>query len=165
MYAPRLNALSMTWQTNPTQVAGLLAFAASAAACAWAWHRSRRAAWGVLAAVHALLWLDILLNTRHRLHDAVNAALTTLGVYGLRAPLQVALLLALAALAAWAWRRRRGAGLAGVATLALLALLLVEAISWHESDRLLYTHLGPLLLIAYGWIAGAAVVVWASLRR
>jgi hypothetical protein len=38
-------------------------------------------------------------------------------------------------------------------------------ISWHQSDRLLYTHVGPLLLIAYAWIACAVVVVWAALRR
>jgi len=47
----------------------------------------------------------------------------------------------------------------------LLSLVLVEAISWHESDRLLYMQFGPLLLIAYAWLACAAVVVFAALRR
>ena len=47
----------------------------------------------------------------------------------------------------------------------LIALVLVEMISWHEIDRLLYSHVGPLLLIAYAWIGCAAVVVWAALRR
>ena len=58
-----------------------------------------------------------------------------------------------------------GASVAVVATALLIALVLVEAISWHESDRLLYTHLGPLLLIAYAWLACAGVVVFAPLRR
>jgi hypothetical protein len=158
-----LNILS--WSTNPTQLAGLIAFAASTLACAWAWKATRRRSWALLAVVHAMLWLDILLDTRHRLHDAVNAVLRTLGVYEARGVVQIALLSALALLVVLAWRRRRRAGLALGATLLLLALLLIEAISWHESDRVLYMHVGPLLLVAYGWIAGAAIVVLAALRR
>jgi hypothetical protein len=155
----------LPFETNPTQLTGLLAFAASTVACAWAARRKHSSGWAALAAVHAALWLDILLNTRHRLHDAVNAGLSALGLYDSRVWLQAALLLALAVLALLAWRARRRAGAAVVATLVLIALLLVEAISWHESDHVLYTHLGPLLLIAYAWLACAAVVVWAALRR
>ncbi len=154
-----------SWSTNATQVAGLLAYAAAALACGWAWRRTRRGTWAALAAVHALLWLDILLDTRHRLHDGVSAVLSALGLYGSRVVLQAALLLGVAVLALLAWRRRRRVGAAVAATLLLLALVLIEAISWHESDRVLYTHFGPLLLVAYAWIAGAVVVVWAALRR
>jgi ABC-type proline/glycine betaine transport system permease subunit len=157
--------LNLPFQTNPTQVAGLLAFAATTAACVWAARRQHSSGWAVLAAVHAALWLDILLNTRHRVHDVVNAALRALGLYESRVWLQAALLLVLAAVAMIAWRARRRAGLAVVATATLIALMLVEAISWHESDRLLYTHLGPLLLIAYAWLACSGVVVFAALRR
>jgi hypothetical protein len=157
--------LNFAFDTNPTQLAGLLAFAASTAACAWAARYRHSSGWGALAAVHAALWLDILLNTRHRLHDAVNAGLRALGLYESRVWLQAALLLALAALAVLAWRSGRRASAAVEATLVLIALLLVEAISWHESDRVLYTHLGPLLLVAYAWLACAAVVVWSALRR
>lgn len=156
---------NLPFQTNPTQVAGLIAFAASALACAWAARRQRSGGWAVLAVVHAALWFDILLDTRHRLHDAANAALRALGLYESRVGLQAALLLALAAVAVLAWRTRRRAGAAVVASALLIALVLVEAISWHESDRLLYTHLGPLLAIAYAWLACAAVVVFAALRR
>ncbi len=158
-------SLDLPFQTNPTQVAGLLAFAASTLACGWAARRRRSSGWAALAAVHAALWLDILLNTRHRLHDVVNAALVASGLYESRVWLQAALLLALAALTAIAWRARRRAGPAVVASALLVALVLVEAVSWHESDRVLYTHLGPLLLIAYGWLACTAVVVWSALRR
>ncbi len=157
--------MSLPFETNPTQVAGLLAFAASTVACVWAARRKHSGGWAVLAAVHAALWLDILLNTRHRVHDVVNAALRALGLYDSRVWLQAALLLALAAVAVFAWRARRRAGTAIVATALLIALMLVEAISWHESDRLLYTHLGPLLLIAYAWLACAGAVVFAALRR
>ena len=157
--------MNLPLQTNPTQVAGLLAFAATTAACVWAARRQRSGGWAVLAAVHAALWLDILLNTRHRVHDVVNAALRALGLYESRVWLQAALLLALAAVAVFAWRARRRAGVAVVATAMLIALMLVEAISWHESDRLLYTYFGPLLLIAYAWLACAGAVVFAALRR
>ncbi len=157
--------LNLPFQTNPTQLAGLLAFAASTAACVWAARRRHSGGWAVLAVVHAALWLDILLNTRHRVHDVVNAALVALGFYESRVWLQAALLLALAAVAVVAWRARRRASMAVVATAVLVALLLVEAISWHESDRVLYTHLGPLLLVAYAWLACAGVVVFAALRR
>ncbi len=155
----------LPFETNPTQLAGLLAFAASTLACLWAARRKRSGGWAALAAVHAVLWLDILLNTRHRVHDIVNAGLRALGLYESRVWLQAALLLALAAAALHVWRSRRRAGVAVEATLALIALVLVEAISWHESDRLLYTHLGPLLLVAYAWLACSAVVVWSALRR
>lgn len=158
-------SLNLPFETNPTQLAGLLAFAASTGACVWAARRRHSGGWAVLAAVHAALWLDILLNTRHRVHDVVNAGLRALGLYESRVWLQAALLLALAVLAALAWRARRRASAAVEATLVLIALLLIEAISWHESDRVLYTHLGPLLLIAYAWLACAAVVVWSALRR
>jgi hypothetical protein len=157
--------LNLPFQTNPTQLAGLLAFAASTAACVWAARRRHSGGWTVLAVVHAALWLDILLNTRHRVHDVVNAGLRALGLYESRVWLQAALLLALAVLAVLAWRVGRRAGAAVMATLVLISLLLVEAISWHESDRVLYTHLGPLLLIAYVWLACAAAVVWSALRR
>ena len=125
--------MNLTLQTNPTQVAGLLAFAASTLACIWAARREHSGGWAALAAVHAALWLDILLNTRHRLHDFVNAGLSAAGLYESRLWLQ--------------------------------ALVLVEAISWHESGRVRCTHLGPLLLIAYAWLVCAAVVVWSALRR
>jgi hypothetical protein len=157
--------LNLPFETNPTQLAGLLAFAASTLACIRAARRRHSGGWAALAAVHAALWLDILLNTRHRLHDVVNAGLHALGLYESRVWLQAALLLALAAVALLVWRARRRAGVAVGATLVLIALVLVEAISWHESDRVLYTHLGPLLLIAYAWLACAAVVVWSALRR
>jgi hypothetical protein len=124
-----------------------------------------RGAWLALAGVHALLWLDILLNARHRLHDLVNQALHAMHWYESRVWLQVGLLAALVALAAIAWRARRRTGAALSATAVLLAMWLLEAISWHESDRVLYAQVGPLLLIAYAWIACAAVVVVTALRR
>jgi hypothetical protein len=157
--------LNLPFQNNPTQLAGLLAFAASTAACVWAARRQHSGGWTVLAVVHAALWLDILLNTRHRAHDVVNAALVALGLYGSRVWLQAALLLALVAVVVLAWRVRRRASAAVAATAVLVALVFVEAISWHESDRVLYTHVGPLLLIAYAWLACAAIVAWSALRR
>jgi hypothetical protein len=157
--------MTLDLHTNPPQRAGRIALAASTLACAWAARRARRGTWVALTLVHAVLWLDILFNTRHRVHDAVNALLEAAGAYEQRVWLQAGLLLLLAALGWTAWRQRQRAGSAVGATAVLLALVLVEMISWHESDRLLYTHVGPLLLIAYAWISCAAVVIWAALRR
>ncbi len=161
--------MTLPFDTNPTQVAGLLAFASSALACAWAAWRDSRRAWAVLAAVHAVLWFDILLNTRHRLHDWVNTGLRAVGAYDNRAVLQVLLLVAalgvLVVAAVFIWRSRRRANSAVLATIGLIALMLTEAISWHLIDRVLYTHLGPLLLVGYAWLLGAAVVVWSALRQ
>jgi hypothetical protein len=157
--------MTLDLHTNPTQLAGLIALAASTLACAWAARRTRAGAWLALTLVHAVLWLDILLNTRHLVHDAVNAVMEAAGIYEQRGWLQAVLALLLGVLAWKAWRLRRRAGSAFAATAVLIALVLVEMISWHESDRVLYSTIGPLLLIAYGWIACAAVVVWAALRR
>ncbi len=157
---------TLPFETNPTQVAGLLAFAASTLTCAWAARRRSDARWHWLwlAALHALLWIDTLLNMRHHLHDLANQALLAAGWYGSRVWLQAALLAVLLAFAMLAWRARPRAGLAWSATFMLMALLLLELISWHQSDRVLYARIGPLLLIAYGWIAAAAVVVSSALR-
>lgn len=157
--------MNLPFETNPTQAAGLVAFAASTLACGWVARRQHSRSWAALAAVHAALWLDILLNTRHRLHALVNAGLSAAGLYEVRVWMQAALLVALAAMALVAWRARRRASMAMVVTALLIALVLVEAISWHESDRVLYSYLGPLLLIAYAWLACASLVVWSALRR
>jgi hypothetical protein len=163
--------------TNATQLTGLAAFAAACAACAWAARRgdaSLRGSWLMLALLHALLFVDVLLGLRHQLHDAVAGLLGNR--YASRHLAQW-VLLALAALLAW-WVARRllrarsvfasgrltPFGLAALATALVAALFAVEAISWHEIDRLLYLRVGPWLLIALGWAAGAVGTIVGALR-
>ena len=71
-----------------------------------------------------------------------------------------------AALAAWVWRRHRddGAALGAIAGTALaLMLLVVETISLHRVDAVMYAEAGPLVLLAWAWIGAAAIVIASAL--
>ena len=70
------------------------------------------------------------------------------------------------ALAAWVARRHRddGAALGAIAGTALaLMLLVVETISLHRVDALMYAQAGPLVLLAWAWIGAAAIVIASAL--
>jgi hypothetical protein len=133
-----------------------------------------RSGWITLALLHALLFADVLLGLRHHLHDAAAGLLGSR--YASRQLVQWALLALAALLAFWVARRllRAGSvvtsgrltpfGLAALASALVAALFVVEAISWHETDRLLYLRVGPWLLIALGWAAGAAGAIVGALR-
>ena len=154
-------------------VAGLSAFAAAAAACLRVSLRRGRSAalWETLAALHAAWALEIVLNLRYRFRAAILPLLQDRGLYGSRtawqgAAIVVALLIG-AALAAWAWRRHRGDGaaLGAIAGTALaLMLLVVETISLHRVDAVMYAEVGPLVLLAWAWIGAAAIVIASALR-
>jgi len=153
-------------------VAGLSAFAAAAAACHRVALRRRGAAalWGTLAALHAWWALEILLNLRYRFRAALIPLLQDHGWYASRTTWQaaaiVAALLVGTALAAWLWRRHRddGAAVGAIAGTALaLMLLVVETISLHRVDAVMYAQVGPLVLLAWAWIGAAAIVIASAL--
>ena len=153
-------------------VAGLSAFAGAAAACLRVSLRRGRSAvlWGTLAALHAAWALEILLNLRYRFRTAILPLLQERGWYGSRTVWQteaiVAALLIGTALAAWVARRHRddGAALGAIAGTALaLMLLVVETISLHRVDALMYAQAGPLVLLAWAWIGAAAIVIASAL--
>ena len=153
-------------------VAGLSAFAAAAAACLRVALRRRGAAalWGTLAALHAWWALEILLNLRYRFRAALIPLLQDHGWYASRTTWQaaaiVAALLVGTALAAWLWRRHRddGAAVGAIAGTALaLMLLVVETISLHRIDAVMYAQVGPLVLLAWAWIGAAAIVIASAL--
>ena len=153
-------------------VAGLSAFAAAAAACHRVALRRRGAAalWGTLAALHAWWALEILLNLRYRFRAALIPLLQDHGWYASRTTWQaaaiVAALLVGTALAAWLWRRHRddGAAVGAIAGTALaLMLLVVETISLHRIDAVMYAQVGPLVLLAWAWIGAAAIVIASAL--
>ena len=152
-------------------VAGLSAFAAAAAACLRVSLRRGRSAalWGTLAALHAAWALEIVLNLRYRFRAAIIPLLQDRGLYASRTAWQgaaiVAALLIGIALAAWIWRRHRddGAALGAIAGTALaLMLLVVETISLHRVDAVMYAQAGPLLLLPWAWIGAAAIVIVAA---
>jgi len=152
-------------------VAGLSAFAAAAAACLRvSLGRGAAALWGTLAALHAAWALEILLNLRYRARAALIPLLQERGWYASRTTWQgvaiVAALLVGTALAGWLWRRHRDDGAAAGAitgTALALMLLVVETISLHRVDAVMYEQVGPLVLLAWAWIAAAAIVIASAL--
>ena len=153
-------------------VAGLSAFAAAAVACVRvALRRGRSAAlWCSLGALHALCALEILLDLRYRLRAVLIPLLQDRGWYASRAAWQgaaiVAALLIGTALAAWAGRRHRhdGAALGAIVGTAIaLMLLVVETVSLHRIDAVMYAEAGPLVLLAWAWVGAAAIVIASAL--
>ena len=153
-------------------VAGLSAFAGAAAACLRVSLRRGRSAalWGTLAALHAAWALEILLNLRYRFRTAILPLLQERGWYGSRTVWQteaivVALLIG-TALAAWVARRHRddGAVLGAIAGTALaLMLMVVETISLHRVDAMMYAQAGPLVVLGWAWVGAAAIVIASAL--
>jgi hypothetical protein len=153
-------------------VAGLSAFAAAAAACLRVSLRRGRSAalWGTLAALHAAWALEIVLNLRYRFRAAIIPLLQDRGLYASRTAWQGAAIVVAGllgtALAAWAWRRHRDdrAALGAIAGTALaLMLLVVETISLHRVDAVMYAQAGPLLLLPWAWSGAAAIVIASAL--
>ena len=154
---------------NPTQLVGLLAFGGAAIACARAARVRRPRLWVGLAALLAGLALEVMLGLRHAVHDLVDSTLQLEGRYDARGPLQWALIataLSLAALSLWGvarlQRHDRHAMLACAASAALLWLFVIETISLHSVDAIVYAPAGPVKLIAWLWAAAAAVVAVAA---
>jgi hypothetical protein len=155
---------------NPQQMTGIACFATATAACVLAARRGQRA-WRVLAVVQAVFCLEIVFSARHRVHDLVDAALRDHDWYAGRTPWQLGLLVIVAALfvavAPFAWRLARSGGPAAaaatIASLAVFALLSVEAVSLHAIDRWMYARIGPLLAEVVGWLAASLVVTVAAL--
>jgi len=155
---------------NPTQWLGLCAFALAAAACVRAATRCGRP-WTGLAWWQAACAAEVVIDLRQRVHGGMDAWLAAHGAYATRLPLQVGLLsLALAGMAGGVWwaaagMRRDGpaASLARTASLAAVMLFVVESISLHAIDALMFAPLGPVLAIGWMWAAAAALVIAAAL--
>ena len=166
---------------NATQRVGLVAFAM---ACWAAWRAARFAAlhadassttWRWVSTLQCVYGLEVWLGTRHTVHDMVNAVLQATGLYAGRSDIQMVMLFAtvligmVMSLAMWQshwWSRQTNtrAKLAMVCTGAVLLLFLIETISLHAIDRVLYRPAGPVLLIAYAWAANAIAVTWLARR-
>lgn len=163
------------FDTNPTQIAGVLAFAVAAAAC-WLAARGARGsaakAWKLLAVLQGLFLAEVVFGVRHEAHEVVNGFLQDHGWYWQRQTAQVLLLgvalvtvgVGLAAIMRWG-RAHRGVLPAALASFAVAMLLALEMISLHAVDALLYFHVGSLMVIAALWVACAAVIVACAVRR
>ena len=152
-------------QINSTEIAGLLAFipAASAAGAAAARTRARgekgARRWGVIAVIHAILAAEVLATTRYEVGDAIRNLLRRADEYSGRGGPQAAALLLIAALAivvSFIVARKvqtRAAAVASVATVAAVTVFVVESVSLHRVDAMLYGPAGPILLIGWLWLA------------
>ena len=154
---------------NATQLAGLLAFGVAALACARAARARGQRLWWKLAAVSAGLALEAVLGLRHRLREGVDTWLQTQGWYDSRTPAQIGLLVLCALLLAWAlWGlaglRRAGvhARVAATACAVALRLFVIEAISLHGVDALMYANIGPVRLVGWAWVVLAGTMAWAA---
>lgn len=133
------------------------------------------ATWRWISALQFLYVLEIWFGARHAAHDMANAVLRAMGWYAGRSDIQMVMLFAtvligmVVSLVMWRshwWSRQANvrAKLAWVCTAAILLLFLVETISLHAIDRVLYRPVGPVLLIAYAWVANAIAVTWLARR-
>ncbi len=150
-----------------------------------AWRAARRnavpsdpaaATWHWISALQFFYVLEIWFGARHAAHDMANAVLRAMGWYAGRSDIQMVMLFAtvligmVMSLAMWQshwWSRQTNtrAKLAMVCTGAVLLLFLIETISLHAIDRVLYRPAGPVLLIAYAWAANAIAVTWLARRH
>lgn len=151
--------------SDVTRLCGIAAYGSAALACIVAWAKAKRAgaslpAARVLAVMNGILLLDMVFNWRWMLHQLFVDAATQKRVYGERHRPQEAalgLLLGIFLLACFlVLRRLRGRGgaiLAVWGTLCAAGLWLVEVISLHAVDHILYHTVGAIFSVAFLWIA------------
>jgi hypothetical protein len=166
-------------QVNWTQFVGLVAFclAGLSAFIASIGARSRSprlsSLWRWIGIFQLLYFSEIVWGGRHFTHDLVNLTLRTYGLYQDRTLIQAVLLagitlsgcLIVMLLRRWFDQDRLKCKFTRAAifcTAALLLLFSVETISLHAIDDVLYRSLGPLVLVAYLWGAGALGVVLSA---
>jgi len=156
---------------DPSRLAGTVAFATVAIVCAAAARIAPRRAplWGVLGAVYLALLAEVLVGLRYRLHDAFNDWLQARGWYASRGEWQGELLagmlvavVALVAFACWRHRRDRAAMAAIVVTAIGVSLFAIETVSVHRIDAIMYAPAGPIVALAWMWIAVSALVSVAA---
>lgn len=154
---------------NATQLLGIVSFGIAGVLCL----SVRRSPWNIIGSSNLLYCLECLVGWRHSLHDMAVAAMGD--QYSERLPLQIALLggglfvglIVVAALLRAYDDRPTRVAIGGTSIGA--GLFLVEAISLHEIDRILYTPAGPALLIAWVWfgstIATGSAAAISKLRQ
>ena len=159
---------------NPTQLSGLLSFAATTIACLIAIRRSNDArTWGVLALMNCLFLIEIFSGLRFHIHDLVDTILVANGWYAQRSWVQTSLDISVVTIVFvfmthFIFRRLpagRGARAAASITLVILAQFAMETVSLHALDAIFYQLIGPVLLIGWLWAITSAGICLASFQR
>jgi hypothetical protein len=155
--------LSPNWYSQ-TSVTGMVSFATAGISSGIAWCRGRRsadvarlAAW--ITIFEVFLFLDIVFDWRWKLHAHLMQFAIDHARYGQRRIVQTAALVLLAAftitcVTAVARKLRSNTGAMIAASGAFLSLVcwLVEVISLHEVDIILYHKIGGFMMIASIWL-------------
>jgi hypothetical protein len=160
---------------NPVKAGGMAVYLVAAASCAATAVRTANPRLSRLAAllglIQAVLLLDIAFDWRWRLYDWLRGEAVAWHWYEERHWPQVVMLVLLAAAlisAVIAARRRArsfpGAALAVEGTLLSVGCWMIEVISLHATDSLLYHHVGPLMVISLVWLLACAMVTAGILR-
>jgi hypothetical protein len=162
---------------NPTQLTGLLAFAAATIACLIAtWRSGSRDAptWKLLALMNCLFLIEIFSGLRFHIHDLVKAILKAEGLYAqMHGEIQeiIDILVAIIALifvTLFLFSRQVAGGAAWVAvsiTIVVVALFAIETVSLRALRAVLYQPIGPVLMIGWLWAITAAGVCLAATQR
>ena len=149
---------------NTTQLAGTIACASAALACA----SRREMRWYPPAAVFGLMVVDLQLQGRYAVRTAVENFLFTHGLAAADRRTFQAVLLVIAAVAIVMLIRRFARGSGGLREARLGAFMIaalwgLEAISLHQTDHLLWMQAGPILLGGWLWIVASALAVGGAL--
>lgn len=128
----------------------------------------RQRNWGLLATMLAAMAALIATNAHWTLHDAIRATMISHDLYGEHVMVQIAITSAAAVMFAvaglWVLLRQHGPlRWASITTIALFALMMIQAVSIHRIDTVFSQSVGPIMVIGWLWIAGASIVIFAAL--
>jgi len=150
-------------EINYTQWTGLIGACCAVLSCLMATSRSSssRHIWLLLTLFNVLFLTEVLAGYRHDIHDVFTNVLRAQSLYDERRVMQGFLVIAAAGFAImvagwlmnWARRGSPAEQVAISASLAVFLLLILEVISQHSIDAMLYKHVGPIMLIGWLWLA------------
>ncbi|MBN8807503.1 MAG: hypothetical protein J0I47_04590 [Sphingomonas sp.] len=149
---------------NPTQLVGTIGCAMAALACLS--RRDRR--WIAPASVFMGMLVDLQLNTRYAVRTAAENFLFAHGLpFAEKRPFQVVVLIVAAIVLVlairWFARGKNGLREARLGAILIAALWMIEAISLHATDHIMWAPAGPILLGAWLWLAACALAIWGAL--
>ena len=163
--------------SNPTDLTGLLSFAAATIACLIAARRSTlrdARTWKVLALMNCLFFIEINIGLRYRITELANTLLKMQNMYAqLHGSFQKIIIILIATIALifvmlfLLWRPLDGRAVRAAAsiTIAVLALFAIETVSLHALDAVFYRPIGPVLMLGWVWAIAAAGICLAAFQR
>jgi hypothetical protein len=159
---------------NATQFTGIACFGAAALFALWAAKQSSpKKFWIGLAIFYAVLVLEAILSNRHLLTNLFRVILRQLDFYRSKEAIQIAMLACVAISFAFIvfalmriWRSNQfPERVASLASAMLSGVFIIEIVSLHATDAILYRPVMGVLFIGYLWAACSLVVLMAAIAR